>query len=92
LITQFTPITRTMPFQISLLITSLAGDWLLRNMVPTLSTFPANAISSLMLSLTYQNSRNCMMNNISWRNLCIWWTTWCISNRIWCFFQSTACQ
>jgi hypothetical protein len=26
LITQFTPITRTMPFQISLLITSLAGD------------------------------------------------------------------
>jgi hypothetical protein len=31
-------------------------------MVPTLSTFPAKAISLPMLSLAYQNSMNRMMN------------------------------
>jgi hypothetical protein len=30
--------------------------------------------------------------NISWTNLCSWWVTWCISNRIWCYFQSTTCR
>ncbi len=59
---QFALITRILPFWISLLIASLAGDWLLRNTVPTLSTFPAIAISSLMLSLAYQNLTNHMTN------------------------------
>jgi hypothetical protein len=31
-------------------------------MVPTLSTFPANAISLPMLSLDFQSLTNCMMN------------------------------
>ncbi len=47
-----TPITRILPFWTSLPIASLAGNWLLRKMVPTLSTFLANTISLLILSLS----------------------------------------